>query len=54
MELRWPTTSELPGYVDALERGWSPNTLDDRAGLVELEAIRLDPDASLTRIHTRV
>jgi predicted acetyltransferase len=50
MELRWPTTSELPGYVDALERGWSPNTLDDQAGVVELEAIRLDPDAFLSSL----
>lgn len=26
MHLVWPSLSELPGYVAALERGWSPNS----------------------------
>ncbi len=43
MELRWPSADELPSYVDALERGWSPNTMDPRAGDRELEVIRTDP-----------
>jgi predicted acetyltransferase len=42
-ELRVPSEAELPGYVDALQRGWSPNTLDDRAGFAELDAIGRDP-----------
>ena len=40
MELRWPSENELDSYVEALERGWSPNTLDDGAGRVELDAIQ--------------
>ena len=50
MELRWPSEIELPGYVDALERGWSPNTIDAGAGLVEFEAIRHDPEAFLASL----
>jgi predicted acetyltransferase len=53
MELRVPSDVELPGYVAALERGWSPNTLDDRAGLVELVAIRRDPAAFLASLVDR-
>lgn len=53
MELRWPSQVELPGYVDAFERSWSPNTLDDRAGLVELEQIRRDPAAFLASLVDR-
>ncbi len=26
MELIWPSLTELPSYVSALERGWSPNS----------------------------
>lgn len=53
MELRWPSQVELPSYVDALESGWSPNTIDDSAGLVELEQIRLDPEAFLASLVDR-
>lgn len=53
MELRWPSRVELAGYVDALETGWSPNTIDDSAGLVELESIRRDPDAFLMSLVDR-
>ncbi len=53
MELRWPSEVELPSYVDALERGWSPNTIDDRAGLVELEQIRRGPEAFLVSLVDR-
>lgn len=47
VELRWPSEIELDSYVAALERGWSPNTLDDGAGRVELAAIRRDAGAFL-------
>ena len=53
MELRWPSVTELPGYVDALERGWSPNTLDPDAGIAELLRIRRDPDAFLASLIDR-
>ncbi len=50
MELRWPSAAELSSYVDALERGWSPNTMDDKAGLTELVAIERDADAFLASL----
>ena len=53
MELRWPTETELPGYVAALEAGWSPNTMDDSAGRVELAAIATDPAAFLASLVDR-
>lgn len=52
-ELRVPSAVELPGYVAALEQGWSPNTIDDRAGFAELEKIRRDPAAFLTSLIDR-
>ena len=52
-ELRVPSGVELPGYVDALQRGWSPNTLDDSAGFAELEAIGRDPAAFLASLVDR-
>lgn len=48
MELRWPSENELPSYVDALERGWSPNTMDDGAGRIELAAIQRDAATFVT------
>jgi predicted acetyltransferase len=53
MELRWPSEVELPGYVEALERGWSPNTLDEQAGWAELDRIRRDPHAFLASLVDR-
>ncbi len=53
MELRWPSVVELPSYVESLERGWSPNNLDERAGWAELERIRRDPDAFLASLVDR-
>jgi predicted acetyltransferase len=47
VELRWPSPTELPSYIAALERGWSANTMDDTAGRRELEQIRRDPTAFL-------
>ncbi len=53
MELRWPSEIELPGYVDALERGWSPNTIDPDAGIAELDRIRRVPEAFLASLVDR-
>jgi predicted acetyltransferase len=53
VELRWPSFEELPGYVDALERGWSPNTMDDGAGRRELERIERDPARFLASLVDR-
>jgi predicted acetyltransferase len=53
MELRWPSATELPSYVEALERDWSPNTIDAGAGHVELDAIRRDPPAFLLSLVDR-
>ncbi|SRR6056297_1964853 len=50
MELRWPSEVELPSYIDALERGWSPNTLDAAAGRVELEWLQRDRTAFLASL----
>jgi predicted acetyltransferase len=43
MELVWPEHQHLASYVDALERGWSPDNLRADAGREELERIRRDP-----------
>jgi len=42
MHLVWPAERYLPGYVSALERGWSPNNLRPEAGREELESIAKD------------
>lgn len=42
MELVWPAAPYLAGYVDALERGWSPDNVRPEAGREELERIRHD------------
>ncbi|MBV9772630.1 MAG: GNAT family N-acetyltransferase [Gemmatimonadetes bacterium] len=43
MELVWPSMQYLPGYVHALEQGWSPDNLRPEAGREELERIARDP-----------
>ncbi len=43
MELVRPTEEHLASYVDALRRGWSPNTARAEAGLEELAEIERDP-----------
>jgi len=49
MDLVWPDERYLPSYVDALERGWSPdNTRPEEAILEELARIAEDP-ASFVR-----
>jgi predicted acetyltransferase len=47
MDLVWPATEYLPSYIDALERGWSPNTLRSEAAQEELERIAREPEAFL-------
>lgn len=47
MQLVWPSAEYLPGYVDALERGWSPDNLRPQAGREELARIKTSPAAFL-------
>src|SRR5687768_15676309 len=47
LELVWPTRDYLAGYVDALRRGWSPNTVRPEAAVEELKEITRDTDAFL-------
>jgi predicted acetyltransferase len=43
VQLVWPSSEHLAGYVCALERGWSPNNLRPEAAQEELAHIRTDP-----------
>jgi predicted acetyltransferase len=53
-ELVWPSARHLPGYVGALERGWSPDNLrGEAAAREELERLALDPDALLASLVDR-
>jgi RimJ/RimL family protein N-acetyltransferase len=36
MELVWPSHQHLAGYVDALDRGWSPDNVRSEAGREEV------------------
>jgi predicted acetyltransferase len=45
-----PAQEYLAGYVAALQRGWSPNTLRPEAGTEELHAIRENPTAFLAML----
>lgn len=48
MELIWPNRECLPAYVNALERGWSPDNLRGAAaGREELDQIERDADGYL-------
>lgn len=42
LHLVWPGEEYLPGYVDALERGWSPDNVRPEAGREQLDRIRRD------------
>jgi RimJ/RimL family protein N-acetyltransferase len=54
MTLVWPTRDYLPGYVDALERGWSPDNLRGaRVARGQLAEIAKDADAFLARLVDR-
>jgi predicted acetyltransferase len=43
VRLVWPSAVHLPGYVAALERGWSPDNLRPEAAQEELQAIAANP-----------
>jgi predicted acetyltransferase len=47
MELVWPSADHLSSYVDALERGWSPDNQRPEAAREELSRIAQDPAAFL-------
>jgi len=52
MQLRRPDLAMLPGYVDALERGWSFDNVRGAEGAREdLQAIRGDPAAFVASLH---
>jgi predicted acetyltransferase len=48
--LVWPSSIELPGYVAALRRGWSPDNLRPGAVQDELAEIASDPVKFLARL----
>src|SRR4051812_46558316 len=45
MDLVWPSSEHLPSYIDALERGWSPNNSRPEEGREELA--RIGEDATI-------
>jgi predicted acetyltransferase len=53
-ELVWPSTGHLPGYTDALRRGWSPDNLrGEAAAREELERIAREPAVFLASLVDR-
>jgi predicted acetyltransferase len=48
MELVWPSAQYLPGYVDALQRGWASDNLRPQAAGEELARITQDPTKFLS------
>ena len=52
VELIEPSLVRLPGYLAALEAGWSPDTTRDVSG-EQLEAIRDDAEAFVRELVTR-
>ncbi|MFZ1219282.1 MAG: GNAT family N-acetyltransferase [Chthoniobacterales bacterium] len=48
MELVWPAAEYLPGYIRALEQGWSPDSLRPATGQDELAQIARDPSDFLS------
>jgi predicted acetyltransferase len=54
MTLVWPAAEYLPGYIDALNRGWSPDNVRGAAAAREqLERIVADADAFLASLVDR-
>jgi predicted acetyltransferase len=51
LELVRPAQKYLPGYVNALERGWSPNNERPEAAWEELDQIEKDPAGFLGSMH---
>jgi predicted acetyltransferase len=47
MNLVWPDPHYLPGYVHALQQGWSPDNLRPEAALEQLALIGSDADGFL-------
>jgi predicted acetyltransferase len=43
MDLVWPDMQYLPGYVHALQQGWSPDNLRPQTSLDQLARIERDP-----------
>jgi predicted acetyltransferase len=51
MNLVWPSREYLPSYVEALKRGWSPDSMRGTvAADEELERIAADPDEFLASL----
>ncbi|MGH6992779.1 MAG: GNAT family N-acetyltransferase [Caulobacteraceae bacterium] len=48
-----PAPEHLPGYVDALERGWTPQLRPAGVAASHLERIRADPEAFLATLEDR-
>jgi predicted acetyltransferase len=44
IELVWPSAEYLPGYVHALQQGWSPDNLRPEAAVEALAHISEDPE----------
>ncbi len=53
MHLIWPSEEHLPSYIDALERGWSPNREREEAIGEELQKISNDRAAFLAGLVDR-
>ncbi len=53
MQIVRPTECHLPSYVEALERGWSPDTTRPEAGREELALIRADGGAFIASLEDR-
>ena len=45
LQVVWPGAEYLPGYIDALERGWSPDNLRPEVGPEHLAKIRAGAEA---------
>lgn len=48
-QLVWPAAEYLPGYIQALQQGWSPDTLRPEAAQEHLALIAEDPDVFLSQ-----
>ncbi|WP_217898968.1 GNAT family N-acetyltransferase [Oceanicola sp. 22II-s10i] len=53
MNLVIPTRQHLPDYLDALQRGWSPDNLRPEAAQAQIAAAKADPEAFLARFDDR-
>ena len=54
MQLVWPSEQYLAGYVAALRRGWSPDSIcSEVSALEELEKIAKDPARVLAELVDR-